>query len=63
MMSLKFRKLATKLVTNLRPSSRHYEIIVIAITRETARNMRERLAEKDNIPKEKHPEIISTMHS
>lgn len=39
------------------------EITVITFTRETARNMRERLAEKDNIPKENHPEIISTMHS
>ena len=50
-------------MTNLRHSSRHYEITVITFTRETARNIRERLAEEDNIPKERHPEIISTMHS
>lgn len=40
------------------------EIAVITFTNEAARNMREKLSEEDiDIPKEKHPEIISTMHS
>ncbi len=40
------------------------EIAVITFTVEAARNMRERLTHEDiNLPKEKHPEIISTMHS
>lgn len=40
------------------------EIAVITFTKEAARNMRERLAEKDiNLDKDKYPKIISTMHS
>jgi superfamily I DNA/RNA helicase len=40
------------------------EIAVITFTIEAARNMRERLAEKDiDLSKEQHPAIISTMHS
>jgi len=37
------------------------EIAVITFTNEAARSMRKRLAE--SFPKERHPEIISTMHS
>ena len=40
------------------------EITIITFTKEAARNMREKLSNEEiNIPKEKHPEIISTMHS
>ena len=40
------------------------EICVMTFTNEAARNMRDRLSHDDiNIPKEKHPSIISTMHS
>jgi len=40
------------------------EITVITFTNEAARNMRERLSQDDiAVPKERHPEIISTMHS
>lgn len=38
------------------------EIAVITFTKEAARNMIRKL-EEDNIPKEKYPKIISTMHS
>ena len=40
------------------------EITVITFTKEAARNMRERLAEKDiDLDKDRYPEIISTIHS
>lgn len=39
------------------------EIAVITFTNEAARNMREKLLNEIHLPKEKHPEIISTMHS
>ena len=40
------------------------EIAIITFTTEAALNMRERLSSKDiNLPKDRHPEIIATMHS
>ena len=40
------------------------EISIITFTIEAARNMRERLTHADiDLPKDRHPEIISTMHS
>lgn len=44
--------------------ARANEVAVITFTNEAARNMRNELSNKKiDIPKEKHPKIISTMHS